>query len=149
MKTWKIFLKFSDGTTVTLDLFDASQFFNGYLKIKRSYFSSLIKAVKMTRKYTTGRAIEEIKGPEGDDWTYNPWILLNVIDNEKEKPFWFLIKRETDLTGLLIAIGPKPFVDYNIVNATEAKRDIKRLINYIIAYLNKFNCTILLPNYLS
>jgi len=149
MKTWNIFLKFSDGTNNTLDLYDASQFFNGYLKMKRSYFSSLIKAVKMTRKYTTGRAIEQVTGPEGDDWTFNPWILLSVIDNEKDKPFWFFIKRETDLSGILVAIGPKSFVDYNIMNATEAKRDIKRLINYIIAYLNKFTCKILLPNYLS
>jgi len=103
----------------------------------------------MTKKYSTGRAIEKVLGPEGeeDDWTLNPWMLIIVKDNEKNKPFWFFIKRERDLSGLLVAIGPKSFADYNS-NNSEAKREIKRLINYIIAYLNKFNCVVLLPNYL-
>ena len=68
---------------------------------------------------------------------------------KKKKPFWLFIKREKDLSGLLIAIGPKQFAEYNNNNTLEAKRDIKRLINYIVVYLNKFNCSVLLPNYLS
>ncbi|MBA7516196.1 hypothetical protein ES705_08242 [subsurface metagenome] len=148
MKTWKIFLKFSDGTEKELELFDANVYFNGYLKLKRSYFISLVKAIKMTKKYTTGRAIEKIIGPDAKEWTLNAWMLLLIKDNEKKKPFWLFIKREKDLSGLLIAIGPKAFAEYNNSNLLEAKRDIKRLINYIIVYLNKFNCSVLLPNYL-
>jgi len=53
-----------------------------------------------------------------------------------------------DLSGSLIGVGPKPFVDYNIANTSGAKRDIKRLINYIITHFNKFSCIVLLPNYL-
>ena len=71
-----------------------------------------------------------------------------IKDNEKEKPFWFLIKREKDISGLLVAIGPKKFADYNN-NNSEAKRDLMRILNYTITYLNKFNCVILLSNYLS
>jgi len=56
-------------------------------------------------------------------------------------------QRERDLSGLLVAIGPKPFAEYNSSNP-EAKREIKRIINYIVAYLNKFNCLILLPNFI-
>jgi len=149
MKTWKLLLKFSDGNSKNLVLYDSSEFFNGYLKIKRTYFTSMIKAIKMTKKYSTGKAIERVTSPEGDDWTFNPWILLIVEENEKGNPFWLLIKREMDLSGLLIGIGPKPFVDYNVANTTEAKRDIKRLINYIITHFNKFGCFVLLPNYLS
>lgn len=148
MNLWKISLKFADSTLKDLELFDAKNFFGGYLKIKRSYFNELIKTVKMTKKYSTGRAIEKVIGPDEQEWTFNPWMLLIVKDNEKNKPFWFFIKREKDLSGLLVAIGPKPFAEYNSSNP-EAKREIKRIINYIIAYLNKFNCVILLPNYLS
>ncbi len=148
MKSWKVFLKFSDGSSKELELFDAKIYFGGYLKIKRSYFNELIKTIKMTKKYSTGKAIEKVVGPENDvDWTYNPWMLIVVKDNEKNKPFWFFIKRERDLSGLLVAIGPKPFAEYNSSNP-EAKREIKRIINYIVAYLNKFNCLILLPNFL-
>ncbi|MFX0057649.1 MAG: hypothetical protein ACFE85_09465 [Candidatus Hodarchaeota archaeon] len=148
MKTWKVLIKYSDGNAENLDLYDASSYFDGYLKIKRSFFNSLTKAIKMSKKYSTGKAIEKVISPEGDDWTLNPWMLLLIKDNEKDNPFWFFIKRELDLSGLLVAVGPKSFAEYNSGNATEAKREIKRLINYLIAYLNKFNCVVLLPNYL-
>lgn len=148
MEPWKVFLKFSDGTNKELELFDTKIFFGGYLKIKRSYFNALVKSITMTKKYFTKRAIEKVLGPDENDWTLNPWMLLIVKDNEKKKPFWFFIKREKDLSGLLVAIGPKPFAEYNNKNLAEAKREIKRLINYIISYLNKFYCVVLLPNFL-
>lgn len=149
MNTWKINLKFSNGTSNQLELYDAKVYFNGYLKLKRSYFLRLVKAIKMTKKYTTGHAIENVIGPDAKEWTENAWMLLLIKDNEKRNPFWLLLKREKDLSGLLIAIGPKSFAEYNNSNLPEAKRDIKRLINYIVAYLNKFNCNVLLPNFLS
>ena len=49
MDTWKINLKFSDGTDNELELYDTKAYFNGYLKIKRSYFIRLVKAIKMTK----------------------------------------------------------------------------------------------------
>ena len=153
MKLWKIILKFSNGTDFKkeLELFDAKSYFGGYLKIKRGYFNELAKTIKMTKKYSTGRAIERVIGPENDeDWTDNPWMLFIIKDTEKNKPFWFFIKREKDLSGLLVAIGPKSYAEYNNnQNNSEARREIKRLINYIIAYLNKFHCLILLPNSLT
>ena len=149
MDKWKINLKFSDGTVSELELYDAKEYFNGYLQLKRSYFIRLVKAIKMTKKYTTGHAIERVIGPDAMDWIENAWMLLLIKDNEKKNPFWFLLKREMDLSGLLIGIGPKSFAEYNNSNLLEAKRDIKRLINYIVAYLTKFNCSVLLPNYLS
>ncbi|NVM19704.1 MAG: hypothetical protein HWN80_18525 [Candidatus Lokiarchaeota archaeon] len=149
MEIWKINLKFSDGTINELEMYDAKAYFNGYLTLKRTYFIRLVKAIKMTKKYTTGHAIERVIGPDAKEWTGNSWMLLLIKDNEKKNPFWVLIKRERDLSGLLIAIGPKSFAEYNNSNMLEAKRDIKRLINYIVAYLNKFNCSVLLPNYLS
>ena len=149
MKPWKIFLKIADKseTEKVLELFDAKAYFGGYLKIKRSYFNELIKTIKMTKKYSTGRAIERVLSPNNEDWTFNPWILIIVKDSEKGNPFWFFIKREKDLSGILVAIGPKPFAEYNI-NNSEANREIKRLINYLVAYLNKFQCLVILPNFL-
>ncbi|MCK4686938.1 MAG: hypothetical protein KAT66_02315, partial [Candidatus Lokiarchaeota archaeon] len=71
-----------------------------------------------------------------------------VKENEKKRPFWLFIKREKDLSGILVAIGPKSFANYNSNIASEARREIKRLINYIVTYLKKFKCIILLPNHL-
>jgi len=148
MDIWRVFIKLSDGIEKQLELFDAKSYFGGYLKIKRSYFNALIKTINMTKKYITQKAIEKVIGPDNDDWTLNPWMLMIVKDNEKKQPFWFFIKREKDLSGVLVAIGPKPFSDYNSKNLAEAKREIKSLINYIIVYLNKFSCVIMLPKFL-
>ena len=148
MNIWKVFLKFSDGSDKELEIFDAKPYFGGYLRIKRSYFNALVKTIKMTKKYFTEKAIEKVLSPDKTDWTLNPWMLIIVKDNEKKQPFWFFVKREKDLSGILVAIGPKPFAEYNNQNLSDAKREIKRLINYLIVYLNKFNCAILLPNYL-
>ncbi|MFX0106300.1 MAG: hypothetical protein ACFE75_12545 [Candidatus Hodarchaeota archaeon] len=148
MDIWKVFLKSTEGLDKELRLFDAKPYFGGYLKIKRSYFNALVKTIQMTKKYITQKAIEKVIGPDNNDWTLNPWMLMIVKDNEKRKSFWFFIKREKDLSGILVGIGPKPFADYNSKNSSEAKREIKSLINYIIVYLNKFNCVVMLPNYL-
>ncbi len=148
MSLWKVFLKFSDGTGKELELFDAKTYFEGYLKIKRSFFNAFNKSIKMTKKYLTKKAIDKVVGPDATDWTLNPWMLIIIKDNEKMMPFWLFIKREKDLSGVLVAIGPKSFAEYNNKNLSEAKREIKRLVNYIIVYLNKFNCTVFLPNHL-
>ena len=148
MDPWKVTLKFPDGSNEELELFDVKKDFGGYLKIKRSYFNSLIKTIKISKNYITGKAIEKVLNPEKIDWTYNPWVLIIAKENEKKKPFWFFIKREKDLSGELIAIGPKLFAEYSNTNSSEARREIIRIINYIIAYLNKFKCAVLLPNYL-
>jgi len=152
MKSWKIILKVPVDSDLEqeLELYDAKSYFGGYLRIKRSYFNELVKTIKITKNYSIGRAIEKVISPENnEDWTFNPWMLLIVKDNEKKKSFWFFIKREKDLSGLLVAIGPKPYAEYNNnQNTSEARRQIKRIINYLIAYLNKFQCLILLPNYL-
>ncbi len=148
MNIWRVFLKLSDGEDKELELFDAKGYFGGYLKIKRSYFNALVKTIKMTKKYHTQKTIEKVVGPDDDDWTQNPWMLIIVKDNEKKNPFWFFIKREKDLSGILVAIGPKPFAEYNSNNSLDAKREIKRLMNYIIVYLNKFNCVVMLPSFL-
>ena len=152
MKLWKVFLRYTDNGIImkNLDLIDISSFFGGYLKIKRSYFNELIKMIKISKKYITKKAIEKVIASESDeDWTNNPWMIIVAKDNEKGMPFWFLIKRERDLSGSVIAIGPKEFAQYNEKQSiSDARREIKKIISYIISYVNKFECLILLPNYL-
>jgi hypothetical protein len=147
MKKWEVSLAVEDAIKEKIHLFDAKRYFDGYLKIKRSYFNGLLNTIETSKNYTVARAIEKVESDD-QDFTLNPWILLIIKDTEKSKSFWFLMKREQDLSGLLIAIGPKEFSDYNYSNS-ESKREIMRIINYIVAYLNKFRCMILLPNYLS
>ncbi|TXT56309.1 MAG: hypothetical protein BAJALOKI1v1_1930001 [Promethearchaeota archaeon] len=148
MKKWQILLKYEEEKEKALELFDAARYFDGYLKIKRSYFNGLLNSIKTSKNYFSGRAIEKVISPEEEDWILNPWILMMIKDKEKQKRFWFLIRREEDLSGLLIAIGPKEFADYNY-NNSEAKREIMRIFNYAVAYVTKFNVILLLPNYLS
>lgn len=149
MKTWNISITFNGNDTQILKLFDAFELFNGYLKIKRTYFEKLIKAANMTKKYRIQKGISHVENPDNEDWTLNPWMFLLVKDIEKENPFWLLIKREKDLSGILVAIGPKQFKEYNSSINSEAKRELKRLVNFIVVHLNKFNCLILLPNFLT
>jgi len=149
MNIWKIKLGLENGKHEEIELYDAKVFFEGYLKIKRSYFNRLIKAIKITKNYAMKHAIEEVLSPDKEDWILNPWLLLIVKDTEKETPFWFLIRRELDLSGLLVAIGPKSFAEFNNQNFSDAKRDIKRIINFIVSYLNKFNCIIFIPKFVS
>jgi hypothetical protein len=149
-KKWKVLLspaKSKEKEQKEIELFDAARYFDGYLTIKRSYFNGLLQTLKTSKNYTTGRGIEKVVSPDGEDWTLNPWILLLIKDKEKGKRFWFLIKREKDLSALLVALGPKEFADYNY-NNSEAKKEIMRILGYIVAYLNKFNCIIALPNFL-
>ncbi|MHA2397418.1 MAG: hypothetical protein ACXADU_00835 [Promethearchaeota archaeon] len=148
MNPWKVLLKPSNGIERELELSDAKNYFGGYLKIQRGFFNGLIKSIKMTKKYFSYKAIDKVLGPNEDDWTLNPWMLIMIQDTEKKKTFWLFIKREKDLSGVLVAIGPKTYAEYNNRNLSEAKRELKLLINYLITYVNKFSCVVILPKYL-
>jgi hypothetical protein len=148
MEFWKIVLKYDNSKDINeLQLYDAKTYFGGYLKIKRSYFNELAKIIKSNNNYMTGKAIEKVISPDNADWTFNSWMFLIIKDNEKGKTFWLFIKREKDLSGVLVAIGPKTFAEYNKENI-EAKREIKQILSFIITYGNKFQVIILLPRYL-
>lgn len=147
MELWKISLKYNNELNKKLELFDAKTYFNGYLNLKRTYFNKLAEVIKITKRYNIIHGISEIIGPDEKDWTLNAWMLFIITETENRNPFWLLIKREKDLSGTLVAIGPKAFADYNKSNQDDAKRDLKRLINYLVIYLNKFYCSIFIPNY--
>ena len=146
---WRIMLKVEGLPNEELELVDAKSFFEGYLKIKRNYYDRLIKAIKISKKYITKRGIEKVIGPNNEDWTLNPWLLLLLKETEKNMAFWLFMRREKDLSGTLIAIGPNIYNEFNNQNLPDSKRDLKRLINFIVSYINKFECLVILPNFLS
>jgi len=115
MSTWKINLKFADGTSNEIELYDAKSYFNGYLKLKRSYFYRLVKAIKITKKYTTGHAIEKVLSPDSIEWTLNPWMLLLVKDNEKKNHFGYLLKERKIYPDYLLQLAQNNSQNITIV----------------------------------
>lgn len=148
MKNWKITLKFPDGTTDELELHDGASILRGYLTIKSEYFNEIIKKIKEQKRFISGKAIETVIGPDDEDWTNNPWLLFIIKDNEKQTPFWFLFKRENDLNGILVAIGPEKFAEY-LKSSGESDINVKKLLYYFTAYAEKWSNLVLLPNYLA
>jgi len=147
MKTWKISVKIDDSSVENLELVDILEIMDGYLNIYRTYFDELLNVVKMINKYSIGKGLEKIIGPGNKDWTKNPWLLLMFKDNEKQIPFWMLLKREKDLTGYLVGVGPQKFYEY-CKKSKEPDDEIKRLMEYIITYPHKFKVSIIIPNFI-
>ena len=147
MKTWELMIKIGTETPDKIELYDIDKILDGYLNVNRTFFDEILDIVKMIKKYSVGKGIEKIIGPNKDDWTFNPWLLIMVKDKENEIPFWLLFKREKDLTGFLVAIGPKKYYDY--CNASkEPDDDIKKFLEYIIAYPEKFSLSVIIPNFI-
>ena len=148
MKTWQVTVKMGEEPEDTLELTDIREILDGYLNISRTFFDELLGIVRMIKKYAIGKGIQAVKGPDNEDWSLNPWVLLLFKDNEKAMPFWLLLKREKDLTGYLVAAGPDQFLEY--CKATkEADDEIKRIMEYLIAYPQKFTLSIIIPNFVA
>lgn len=147
MKTWQLNIKIGNENPDLIELYDVEKILEGYLNVNRTFFDEMLDIVKMINKYTVGKGIEKIKGPDKKDWTHNPWLLVMVKDKENEIPFWLLFKREKDLTGFLVAIGPQKYFEY-CQASKEPDDDIKKFLEYIIAYPEKFMLSIIIPNYI-
>ncbi|NMC59580.1 MAG: hypothetical protein GYA51_09400 [Candidatus Methanofastidiosa archaeon] len=131
-----------------LELLDVKDLLDGYLNLNRPFFDELLRNVKIIKKYAIGKGISKVTGPDEKDWTHNPWLLFMAKDNEKEVPFWFLLKREKDLTGYLVAVGPQKYYEY-CETSKEADDDIKRTLEYLITYPQKFKLAILIPTFIA
>ena len=84
-------------------------YWENIFKLRRNYFDDLIKEIKLNKKYTVGKSLKKVTSPEGEDWTENPLILLMANNKEKDVPIWLLLKRENNLNGYLVAVGPRFF----------------------------------------
>ncbi|HMF34827.1 MAG TPA: hypothetical protein VKK79_25625, partial [Candidatus Lokiarchaeia archaeon] len=113
MASWKVSIQLSESEgTQQLELEDVMSLFKAYPEVKRNFFDDLVAAIKQTPGYYVGAKITAVTGPEEDDWTTNPWLLLIARETELSTPLWLLFKREKTLAGYLVALGPPPAAAY-------------------------------------
>ncbi len=143
---WQITVNIEDEKE-TYQLIDINKVLDGYLNINRTFFDELLDIVKMIKKYSIGKGIESVIGPDKEDWSKNSWLFIIFRDKEKQIPFWFLIKREKDLNGHLVAIGPDSCYKY-FKKSEMASDEIRRIVEYLLAYPQKFETLILIPNFI-
>ena len=145
MKKWHVTVKIDDEPPEELTMYDVKDIYDSYISVNRTFFDEILAVVKMIRKYAIGKGIEKIIGPDKKLWTGNPWLLIMFKDNEIQVPFWLLLKREKDLNGTLVALGPQKFYDF-CSKDKDSDDEIKRIIEYLIAYPQKFRVSIMIPN---
>ncbi len=125
-----------------IELADVIPFFKAYPEVKKAFFDELVTNVNKSKDTFVGANIKGVTGPDGTDWSSNPWLLLIARETEKEAPFWLLFKREKTLAGYLVALGPPGVVSYA---KEEGLDEIRRILEYIIAFTNRWDISIFLP----
>lgn len=147
---WKIELNINNikiNDNQPLELHDLHSLIGKYIKINQTYFDELLKTIKITKKYSVSKSIRKITKNNGESWTENPWILIIAENTENKVPVWMLIKRENDLTGFLIAVGPDLFYE-NLNSSKDNIEDIRKILEYIVVYHGKWKTTVLIPEFL-
>jgi hypothetical protein len=134
--------------TDKLSLIDVTNLTEKYIHISHEFFDTLINNVKAGFPYSMGKGIQSVRDPLDKDWSENPWIFLMVKDNSDNVNFWFLFKREKNLTGYLVAIGPDSYYEILRKKDTNKSEELKKMIEYIASYPNKFNILMLVPNFI-
>jgi hypothetical protein len=125
-----------------IELNDVVPFFKAYPEVKRNFFDELVSNVNKNKDSFVGANIKAVIGPDEQDWSSNAWLLLIARETEKEAPFWLLFKREKTLAGYLVALGPKGVASYA---KDEGLDEIRRILEYIIAFANRWDISIFLP----
>ncbi len=125
-----------------IELADVVPFFKAYPEVKRNFFDDLVNNVNKNKDTFVGANIKGVTGPDGNDWSGNPWLLLIARETEKEAPFWLLFKREKTLAGYLVGLGPAGVVHYA---KEEGLDEMRRILEYIIAFTARWEISIFLP----
>ncbi|TFG18933.1 MAG: hypothetical protein EU530_07775 [Promethearchaeota archaeon] len=146
-KIWSIQLSEASGSPKTIELCDGNAVLGEYIQIRRNYFDDLIKEIKLNKKYTVSKSLKEVTSPKGENWTENPLILIVAHNKEKDVPIWLLLKRENNLNGYLIAIGPDVFCEY-ISKEQEKIEEIRKFLEYMVIYSLKWEILALIPTFL-
>ena len=146
-KIWTIILRSSSGATKTIKLYDGNVVLGEYIQIRRNYFDDLIKEIKINKSYSVGKSVKKVTNPNGEDWTKNPMILIMATNKEKDIPLWLLIKRENNLNGFLVAVGPEIFCEY-LVKEQERIEEMRKFLEYMVIYSQKWSISALIPTYI-
>ena len=146
-KIWTVKVTTDTGSPKTIKLFDGNAVLGEYIQIRRNYFDDLIKEIKLNKKYTVGKSLKKVTSPDGEEWTNNPLILIMANNKEKGVPLWLLIKRENNLNGYLVAVGPKVFCEY-LIKEQERIEEIRKFLEYMVIYSQKWTISALIPSFL-
>lgn len=146
-KIWTLKISDDSGSLKTIQLYDGNTVLGEYIQLRRNYFDDLIKEIKLNKKYTVGKALKKVTSPEGEDWTKNPLILLIANNTEKEVPLWLLIKRENNLNGFLLALGPKVLCEH-LIKEQERVEEIRKFLEYMVIYSQKWAISTIIPTFL-
>ena len=128
--------------TQDLEIEDVISLFKAYPEVKRNFFDDLVAAINKTPDYYVGAKITMVTGLDGEDWTSNPWLLLIARETELSTPFWLLFKREKNLAGYLVALGPPPAATYAKENGLD---ELRRILEYIVAFASRWDISVFLP----
>ena len=146
-RLWTVKVNSNDGSVKSLKMYDGNAVLGEYIQIRRNYFDDLLKEIKLNKKYFVGKSLVKVISHEGEDWTKNPLILLIAINREKNIPMWLLIKRENNLNGYLIAIGPEVFCEY-LAKEQERIEEIRKFLEYMVIYSQKWEISAIIPSFL-
>jgi hypothetical protein len=144
---WTVKLTDDSGSEKTIKLYDGNSVLGEYIQLRRNYFDDLIKEIKLNKKCTVGKSLKKVISPKGEDWTKNPLILLIANNKENNVPLWLLIKRENNLNGFLVALGPKVLCEY-LVAEQERIEEIRKFLEYMVIYSQKWVISVLIPTFI-
>lgn len=106
-ENWVIDLSLDGDIEEKIDLIDVKEIFGSYLAVRKKFFDDLLNIAPTARHYGVGKAIDQVLGIDGKDWTKNSWLLVMGKEMSNKASFWMLFKREQNLSGSLVAIGPE------------------------------------------
>ncbi|MHA1680196.1 MAG: hypothetical protein ACTSUE_04260 [Promethearchaeota archaeon] len=135
-----------------LSVVDLEQLFGSYLIVRRKFFDDLLTKITSIKHYSVGKGIGDVTGVDGQDWTKNSWFFIMAKEMKNNSVFWMLLKREQDLSSVLVAIGPDEFAESvnNLFQADpEARYEyLKKILIWLTIEPAKWkNVGIFIPNW--
>jgi hypothetical protein len=106
---WVIKMRLDPEISEELKLVDLQVAFGSYMGIRKKFFEDLLTVAPNAKNYAVGKAIESVTGIDSDDWTKNSWLLVMAKELKNKAVYWLLFKRNQQMDGVLVAIGPEEF----------------------------------------
>ncbi|MBD3187775.1 hypothetical protein GF325_13145 [Candidatus Bathyarchaeota archaeon] len=141
-----------DEITQEIEIIDVEKLFSAYLTVRRKFFDDLLSRITGIKHYTVGKGIDKVIGVDGEDWTKNPWVLIMARDVKDGAVFWLLFKREQNLSGTLVGVGPSEFLGALVrlfPEDVEARNEyIKKILIWLTIEPGKWqNIGVFIPNW--
>ncbi|MHA1793278.1 MAG: hypothetical protein ACTSVI_11580 [Promethearchaeota archaeon] len=149
---WKVHLSL-DEIDEDIELIDIEKLLNTYLVIRKKFFDDFLEVIQKINHYSVGKAIESVVSFDGSDWTKNSWLLVMCKQMKDDATFWMLFKREQNLSGVLVGIGPdefvKAFMELLPKDFDSRNEYLKKLLIWLTVEPGKWkNVGVFIPNWL-